>query len=126
MHLTHLLLAITTALAAEAAVAVANNNGWHHPPWFPRPRPRPGRPTLPTVPTTPTTPAPIPISQCAAGGAQCCNSVQRADNAQVVGLLGLLGAANVPATAQVGVTCECFSSSSTSSSSSSFLVSLST
>jgi len=100
MQLTHLLLALAIAFTAEAAVA---NNSWRYPPWFPRPRPRPGRPTIPTVSTTP---APVPISQCAAGGAQCCNSVQRADNPQAAGLLNLLGAANVPATTQVGVTCK--------------------
>lgn len=100
MQINSLLLAFTVE------GAVAKNGGWRFPPFSPHgphPTHTPPRPTLPTIPITPQ---PIPISQCTTGGAQCCNSLQRADSPQVAGLLNLLGAVNVPDTTQVGVTCK--------------------
>ncbi|KIJ48514.1 hypothetical protein M422DRAFT_247861 [Sphaerobolus stellatus SS14] len=53
----------------------------------------------------PNSPAPIPISQCNTGDAQCCNSVSSASNPSTAALLGLLGIVVQSVTAIVGLGC---------------------
>ncbi|KIJ48500.1 hypothetical protein M422DRAFT_247848 [Sphaerobolus stellatus SS14] len=53
----------------------------------------------------PSEPAPIPISQCNTGDAQCCNSVTSASDPSTADLLGLLGIVVQGVGVLVGTTC---------------------
>ncbi|KIJ48249.1 hypothetical protein M422DRAFT_162840 [Sphaerobolus stellatus SS14] len=50
-------------------------------------------------------PAPIPISQCNTGNAQCCNTVESASTPSAAQLLGLLGIVVQGVDALVGLGC---------------------
>ncbi|TFK87824.1 fungal hydrophobin [Polyporus arcularius HHB13444] len=69
-----------------------------------------GDPTTTTVTVTETSTAPgskstEPASSCSTGPIQCCNSVQKASDPGLSGILGLLGIVVQDLTTDVGLTC---------------------